>query len=120
MKVVTREELQNRLGDVTLLEALPATYFEAEHLPGARNLPLDEVKALAPALVPDKATPVVVYCAGPSCQNSQIAARQLETLGYTDVSAYEGGKEEWIGAGLPVESGPSGSTSEISHAARHV
>jgi rhodanese-related sulfurtransferase len=110
MKTITRQELQHRLGEIVILEALPATYFQAEHLPGARNMPLDQIDALAPALIPDKRTPVVTYCAGPTCPNSQIAARQLEALGYSAVYAYEGGKEDWINAGLPVESGHSGST----------
>jgi rhodanese-related sulfurtransferase len=34
-----------------------------------------------------------------------VAVHRLEALGYTNVRAYEGGKEEWIGAGLAVESG---------------
>ena len=107
MKTITREELQNRLDEVILLEALPASYFDAEHLPGARNMPLDEIRALAPILVPAKATPVVTYCAGPTCPNSKAAAEMLERLGYTEVYAYEGGKEDWTGAGLPVERGSS-------------
>ncbi|HEX6392745.1 MAG TPA: rhodanese-like domain-containing protein [Acidimicrobiales bacterium] len=107
MKTITRTELQNRLGSIVLLEALPRNYFEAEHLPGARNMPRDEIDALASLLVPDKGAAVVTYCAGPSCPNSKIAAERLETLGYTEVYAYEGGKEEWLAAGLPFEQGLS-------------
>lgn len=107
MKTITRTDLQARLGEIVLLEALPSNYFEAEHLPGARNLPLDEIDALAPSLVPDRGSAVVTYCAGPSCPNSKIAAERLESLGYTDVYAYEGGKEDWLAAGLPFEHGLS-------------
>ncbi len=49
--------------------------------------------------------PIVTYCSGVTCPNSKIAAHRLTALGYTDVRAYEGGKEEWVGAGLPVETG---------------
>jgi rhodanese-related sulfurtransferase len=107
MNTITRAQLEAELaaGRVVLLEALPAMYFEAEHLPTAQNLPLDDIEALAPVLVPDLTTPVVTYCAGPTCPNSRAAVLRLEALGYTNVRAYEGGKEEWIGAGLPVESG---------------
>lgn len=107
MKTITRDQLQHRLSQVVLLEALPESYFEAEHLPGARNLPLDQIDALAPTLIGDKASPVVTYCSGPTCQNSKLAAARLEQLGYTEIYAYEGGKEDWIGAGLAVERGPS-------------
>jgi rhodanese-related sulfurtransferase len=102
---ISRQELHEalRVGDVVLLEALPAMHFDAEHLPGAENLPLDDIDALAPVLVPDRATPIVTYCTGVTCRNSEIAAARLEALGYTDVRAYKGGKEDWIGAGLPIE-----------------
>lgn len=105
-QTITRQDLQEalRLGQVVLVEALPAMYFEKEHLPGALNMPLDDIDALAGVLVPDKATPLVTYCTGVACPNSKIAAAHLEALGYTNVRAYEAGKEDWIGAGLPVES----------------
>lgn len=106
-KTVTRDEVQAAIaaGDVILLEALPPEHYEKEHLPGALNLPHDQVDALAEQLVPDKSTPVIVYCANGPCANSGIAARGLEQLGYQDVSDYELGKQDWIEAGLPVESG---------------
>jgi rhodanese-related sulfurtransferase len=107
MKTIARTELLARLGKIVLVEALPSDYFKAEHLPSARNMPLDEIDALASLLVPDKRAAVVTYCAGPSCPNSKIAAERLETLGYTDVYAYEGGKEDWLAAGLPFEQGLS-------------
>ena len=103
---ISRQDLQEAvlLGAVVLLEALPEMYFQAEHLPGAQNLPLDDIDALASVLVPNNTTPVVTYCTGVTCQNSKIAATRLQALGYTNVRAYEAGKEDWIGAGLPVES----------------
>ncbi|MGH9211985.1 MAG: rhodanese-like domain-containing protein [Acidimicrobiales bacterium] len=106
-KTVTRDEVQSRIsaGGFALLEALPAEHYAKEHLPGALNLPHDRVDELADQLVPDKATPVVVYCANGPCANSGIAARRLEELGYTDVSDYELGKEDWAHAGLPFEHG---------------
>lgn len=106
-KIVTREHVQAVLGDpkVVLVEALPPTYYEKEHLPGALNLPHDQVDELAGSLIPDKATPVIVYCANGPCPNSGIAAQRLQELGYTDVSDYDLGKEDWFAAGLPFESG---------------
>jgi rhodanese-related sulfurtransferase len=105
MSVITREELQRAMadGDVVVLEALPQSYYEAEHLPGAKNMPLDDIDNLAAALVPDRSTPIVTYCTGHTCPNSGIAAARLRQLGYTDVRAYEAGKEDWLGAGLPVD-----------------
>jgi rhodanese-related sulfurtransferase len=108
MRTIDRKELQEALASSrrpVLLEALPANYFETEHLPGARNLPLDEIAALAPSVIPSLDSPVVTYCSGPTCQNSKIAAEKLEALGYTNVAAYEGGKEDWSEAGQAFETG---------------
>ncbi len=105
-RVITLDELRARLdGDdpVTLVEALPPMYHDQEHLPGAINIPHDQVDELAPRLLPDRDAAIVVYCASGPCQNSGIAARRLESLGYTGVSDYHEGKAEWIAAGLPVE-----------------
>jgi rhodanese-related sulfurtransferase len=105
---ITLTQLKNELdrGDaLTLVEALPAMYYEEAHLPGAINLPHDEVEELAAALLPDKDARIVVYCADGPCQNSGLAARRLARLGYTNVRDYEQGKAEWVAAGLPTESG---------------
>ncbi len=88
-----------------VVEALPTQYYEDGHLPGAINIPHDEVDLLAAELLPDRDAAIVVYCASGPCQNSGIAARRLDQLGYTDVRDYHKGKAEWVAAGLPTESG---------------
>ena len=91
-------------GTAAVVEALPASYFEDAHLPGARNLPHDSDEATIAAVLPDRDATVVVYCSNLACQNSTILSRRLAQLGYTDVRDYEAGKEDWVTAGLPVES----------------
>jgi rhodanese-related sulfurtransferase len=108
VQTITREDLKAKLDQgttLTLVEALPAKYYEDKHLPGAINLPHDQVDALAPRLLPDKAAEIVVYCASAPCQNSGIAAQRLAEIGYTNVYDYHEGKADWIEAGLPVERG---------------
>ncbi|HLX28136.1 MAG TPA: rhodanese-like domain-containing protein [Casimicrobiaceae bacterium] len=103
---LTLENLQARLRAnpaLVLLEALPEKYYRDWHLPGARHLPHDEVRAGAGRVVPDKSAPIVVYCASDTCRNSHIAASELVRLGYTDVAVFTGGKKAWSEAGLPVE-----------------
>jgi len=105
---ISRDELKaalDRRETLTLVEALPPRYFLDQHLPGAINLPHDQVDALAPRLLPDKAAQIVVYCANAPCQNSGIAARRLIALGYAHVREYYEGKQDWVDAGLPVERG---------------
>jgi len=105
MKLIDRNTLLQRLGHATLAEALPEKYWRDWHLPGAKHLPHDQVRQRAPEVLPDRQAEIVVYCASATCQNSHIAARTLEQLGYTNVSVYAGGKQDWQGAGLPVEQG---------------
>ena len=66
-------------------------------------MPHDQVRLLAASVLPDKSAEIVVYCASETCQNSHIAAKQLEQMGYTHVAVYAGGKKDWSEAKLPVE-----------------
>lgn len=106
-KTISRDDLHRGLtrGDaLTLVEALGPAYFDDAHLPGAVNIPPDQVDRLAPALLPEASASIVVYCSG-TCHNSEIAAQRLVDLGYSDVRVYLGGKEDWVEHGLPVVRG---------------
>lgn len=95
----------DRKEPIVIVEALPPRYFADAHLPGALNIPHDQVDALAPRLLPDKDAEIVVYCANSPCRNSTIAADRLAQLGYTCVRDYKEGKEDWARAGFALESG---------------
>lgn len=106
VKIVNRVELQALKSngvEPVLIEALPQKYYDEGHLPGARHLPLDQVKDRAGEVAPDKSAPIVVYCASDTCRSSSEAASQLNELGYSDVSVYPGGKKDWEEAGLAFE-----------------
>jgi rhodanese-related sulfurtransferase len=101
---ITRGEVEAAIADaVTIVEALPAPYFEDGHLPGAANLPHDSDDRTISAVLPDRNRTVVVYCANRACANSGVLGRRLDQLGYADVRVYEGGKEDWLEAGLALE-----------------
>lgn len=103
---ITLDELRERINSnpgLVLVEALPEPYYRHSHLPGAINIPHDEVDSLSPEMLPDKAAEIVVYCASGPCRNSGVAAERLSRLGYTNVSDYHEGKAEWMESGLPVE-----------------
>lgn len=62
---ISRDELKGKIdrGDnFTLVETLSAMSFMNSHLPGAINLPPDQVTTLAPELLPDKTADIVLYC----------------------------------------------------------
>ena len=102
---ITRDDLVGKLGGaerVALVEALGPGYYADAHLPGAVNIPPDQVDRLARELLPDTAAEVVVYASATS-ESARIVARRLRQLGYERIAIYAGGKEEWVERGLPVE-----------------
>ena len=108
VKTITTAELDARLSENGTLQCwnvLTDEYFNGELIPGSRRVPLERVghEARESNLVKD--TEVIVYCAGPKCPQSGYAAQKLQTLGYTNVRAYEGGLEEWKGLGREVARG---------------
>ncbi len=61
------------------------------HLAGVQHLPLDLIRERITSLVPDKQTPLGVYCA--SGARSSHAARLLKQLGYENVEDLGGYNE---------------------------
>ncbi len=64
--MITREELQKKVeckDDFILVETLAPEYFRHTHLPKAINIPPDQLRELAPEMLPDKSADIVVYCA---------------------------------------------------------
>jgi rhodanese-related sulfurtransferase len=104
-QTITRQQLKDHLDagkPLTLVEALPRRHYDAGHLPGAINIPHDQIRERAAAELPDKDATIVVYCANSPCRNSQIAAEALAGAGYTRVFEYVDGKEDWEQAGYPL------------------
>jgi rhodanese-related sulfurtransferase len=107
VQAISTRELEERLlkgGRLEFWNVLTDEYFKGEMIPGSRRVPLDSVGREAREANLPKDAEVVVYCAGPRCPQSAMAAEKLQALGYTNVRAYEGGLEEWKGAGHEVES----------------
>lgn len=104
---ISRDEVKAGIeaGAVTLVDALPESYYSEQHLPGAVNLVADDAESRAASLLPDKSAAIVTYCSNPACGNSGQVATKLTQLGYTDVRKYAEGIQDWVGAGLPIESG---------------
>jgi rhodanese-related sulfurtransferase len=66
---ISRDDLKLKIDQgesFLLVETLPATAYHHAHLPGAINLPPDQVAQLAPTLLPHKTADIVVYCAKPT------------------------------------------------------
>jgi rhodanese-related sulfurtransferase len=106
IKTITREQIKEKLDikePMIIIEALPQKYFDRGHLPGALNIPHDEIQTHAPDILPNKDACIVVYCASIDCQNSKIAANTLQQMGYTNALEYVEGKQHWLEANFPIE-----------------
>jgi rhodanese-related sulfurtransferase len=64
IREISLEELRRSLAEksLVLLDVLPADSYAAGHIPGSVSLPLDEIAARAPTLLPDYAADIAVYC----------------------------------------------------------
>jgi rhodanese-related sulfurtransferase len=103
--LISRTELEEliRNDEVVLVDALPSSYYDRMHLPGAINLVESEVEHRAAEVLPDKQAAVVTYCSNAACGNSQAVANRLERLGYANVRKYRDGIQDWVEAGNATE-----------------
>jgi len=69
VKTISRDELKQKIDGeekFILVETLPPMAYAHAHLPGAINLPPNQVTELHSQLLPDKSAEIVVYCASPT------------------------------------------------------
>ena len=67
--------------------------WDEGHIPGAVHVPRGNLESRIEAVVPDRSTPVVIYCA--SGNRSAFAAETLLALGYERPMSLEGGFTDW-------------------------
>jgi len=110
MQVVERlsvQEVQEFLkeGKGVLIDTLVPEHYEARHIPGAVNACVYEVvfMDIVAALSLEKETPIVLYGAGLKSFDCLFAAEKLVRAGYTGVTVFHGGLEEWRAQGLVLE-----------------
>jgi uncharacterized membrane protein YdjX (TVP38/TMEM64 family)/rhodanese-related sulfurtransferase len=70
------------------------------HIPGAINIPLDEIGARRDALLGDPGAVVALVCR--TDRRSAVAARQLEESGLAEARVLHGGMERWNSLGFEV------------------
>jgi rhodanese-related sulfurtransferase len=87
-----------------IVDAREPDEFGLGHIPGAVNLPYDEVSSQPERLVDldPGGRPIVVYCGGGGCEVSTSLAYDLVEAGHDRVAVYVGGFPEWEAAGRPV------------------
>ncbi len=106
LEPVAQDELLRRLRDedVLVLDVRPQAEYAAGHIPGAVNVPHDQLAARL-AELPGSAE-IVAYCRGRYCVFAPDAVRLLRARGFS-ARPLEGGLPDWKLAGLPVTAGTS-------------
>ncbi|HUF11824.1 MAG TPA: metalloregulator ArsR/SmtB family transcription factor [Longimicrobiales bacterium] len=101
LEAVAADELVRRLAedDVILLDVRPVEEYRAGHIPGARSIPVGELKARLAELPADRE--VIAYCRGPYCLFSLEAVTELRQAGRR-ARRMEAGVPEWKASGRSV------------------
>jgi molybdopterin/thiamine biosynthesis adenylyltransferase/rhodanese-related sulfurtransferase len=84
---------------VVLVDVRERGEWDQGHVDGAHHVARSHLEQQIEASVPDRATPVILYCAGGV--RSLFAGQTLRAMGYRDVVSMSGGFEQWKSLGLP-------------------
>lgn len=98
---IVPQDLKARLEageNLALIDVRERDEFVQGHLPEATFIPRGFLELQIEQNVPDRDTPVVIYCAGGS--RSAFAARNLKEMGYTNTISLVGGFNGWKNAGF--------------------
>jgi rhodanese-related sulfurtransferase len=84
----------------------PADYAEG-HIPGAINLPYDEVVTDPERLekFDPHGKPIIIYCGGGTCELSMNLGFAMVNAGQKKVLVFMGGWPEWSTSGYPIAKG---------------
>ncbi|MGO9615546.1 MAG: rhodanese-like domain-containing protein [Terracidiphilus sp.] len=89
-----------------LLDVRTPSEYASAHVPGARLIPLNELKVETILARHKPGTPIYVLCQAGA--RASKAIEQFERAGCGDCVLVEGGMQAWIDAGLPVHQGAGG------------
>jgi rhodanese-related sulfurtransferase len=104
VKECTTEDVKARLdaGDkFTFIDVREESEYAAGHAVGAIHIGKGVIERDIEKLIPDPATPIVLYCGGGF--RSALAADAIQRMGYTNVISMDGGWTAWKGKGYPTE-----------------
>ena len=118
IREIAPEALEERLGELVVVDVREADEFEQGAIPGAVFVPRGLLESSIASHLPHPDHEVVLYCGGGA--RSALAARTLQTMGYTNVWSLEGGFTRWKREGLQWSTPRSLSSEQRSRYSRHV
>src|SRR5687767_1681093 len=103
MAKVQPAELSELMTSATVVDVRSPAEYEAAHIPGSFNVPLDRIPECARELGAVADEPVILVCR--SGQRAEAAERELQAADLCGLRVLEGGLGAWEAAGLPVNRG---------------
>jgi molybdopterin/thiamine biosynthesis adenylyltransferase/rhodanese-related sulfurtransferase len=100
-----------------LLDVRERDEWEQGHIPGAIHIPRGNLESRIDNAVPDRAAPVIVYCAAGN--RSAYAAKTLTELGFGDVLSMSGGFTQWKQNGHEWKTPRTLSAQQLERYSRH-
>lgn len=102
---VPAAQVEGQLGHLgfVLLDVRTPEEFRAGHVPGAINIPVQELDARQADIAALGEQPLVVYCR--TGHRAGIALQWLAARGHQHLSHLEGDMQGWVAAGRPVATG---------------
>jgi rhodanese-related sulfurtransferase len=93
-------------GYALFVDARDRDFFNADHIPGAVNLPVKDFDKVFPTLKERLLTAprIITYCDGASCEMSVELTEKLLFAGLEYVEIFTGGIQQWKAAGQAVVS----------------
>jgi rhodanese-related sulfurtransferase len=84
-------------GSVTIVDARMVRDFDHGHIPGSVNIPPESPPGMRRGLLASmpRGGPIIIYCQSLTCPFSEQLAGDLLSDGFTNLSLYRGGWEEW-------------------------
>lgn len=111
-------EFLQRTPAARLIDVREKNEWDDGYIPGATHVPRGFLESRIEEAVGDKATPLVVYCAGGV--RSAFATKTLQEMGYTSVVSVTGGYGAWKNAGLSTVRPQTLSKEQQSRYSRHI
>jgi rhodanese-related sulfurtransferase len=96
---------RERTEGITVVDVREPDEYVAEHVPGARLIPMGQLAAHLDEIDLDRDQPVYLVCA--SGNRSGVMGEWLESRGFDTVNVL-GGTHAWVAAGHATESGLQG------------
>lgn len=108
---ITTDELKamidSKKSSFMLIDTRTKEEYEEAHIIGAVNISEKVFENIAPELIRDKNTLLIMYCSGVKCGKSKRTAKIAKKIGYNNIAIYDEGFPVWEERGFKIVPGAS-------------